>query len=179
MHDDGKITTRIVQCPFGTKSGRLRLQQILRRLDQHRVYTASNHAFDLLLIGVTQLRVRDVPERRQLRAGADTTQHPPPAIRRAVGVGRLPCDPRAGLRQLADSSADAVFTESGKVRAEGVGLDRIHSDLEVGIVNRTHDIGSGDVQDLVAALELLEVLQRQIILLQHGAHRPVSDHHAF
>ena len=43
----------------------------------------------------------------------------------------------------------------------------------------THDVGAGEVQDLVAALELLEVLQRQVMALQHGAHRPISDHDAF
>ena len=37
--------------------------------------------------------------------------------------------------------------------------------------------GSGDVEDLVAALEVLEVLERRILRLQHGAHRTAGHHH--
>ena len=40
------------------------------------------------------------------------------------------------------------------------------------------DVRSGDVQDLVAALELLEVLQRQIVALQHRSHGAIRNHHA-
>ena len=45
-------------------------------------------------------------------------------------------------------------------------------------MDRTHDVGAGDIQDLVTAFQLLEVLQGQVIALQHGAHR-ISDHDAF
>ena len=40
------------------------------------------------------------------------------------------------------------------------------------------DVGPGAVEHLVAALELLEVVQRQVVALQHRPHRPVADHHA-
>ena len=38
------------------------------------------------------------------------------------------------------------------------------------------DVRPRDVEDLVAALELLEVvLERRVAALQHGAHRPIGD----
>ncbi len=40
------------------------------------------------------------------------------------------------------------------------------------------DVRSGDVQDLVTALELLEVLQRQVVALQHRSHGAIRNHHA-
>jgi len=38
------------------------------------------------------------------------------------------------------------------------------------------DVWASQVQDFVAALELLEVLQRQIPALQHRAHGAIRDH---
>ena len=73
---------------------------------------------------------------------------------------------------------NAVLPQRGEISAEGVGLDRIDADAEVRVMNRPHDIWTGDVQDLVAALQLLKVLQRQVITLQHRPHSPVRDHDA-
>ena len=42
-------------------------------------------------------------------------------------------------------------------------------------MDRAHDVGAGDVEDLVAALVALEVVERQVVLLQHRAHRAVRD----
>jgi hypothetical protein len=44
-------------------------------------------------------------------------------------------------------------------------------------VDPADDVGAGGVQDLVAALETVEVGQGQFVALQHRAHRPVRDHH--
>ena len=54
-------------------------------------------------------------------------------------------------------------------------LDAVGADREVGVVDRAYDVGAGDVEDLVAALEALEVVQGQVVLLEHGAHRAVGD----
>ncbi|MNW59188.1 hypothetical protein D3C74_370930 [compost metagenome] len=40
------------------------------------------------------------------------------------------------------------------------------------------DVGSRDVEDLVAALELLVVLEARVLLLDHGPHGAVGDDHA-
>ncbi|GLU48874.1 hypothetical protein Nans01_32250 [Nocardiopsis ansamitocini] len=38
-----------------------------------------------------------------------------------------------------------------------------------------HDLGPGDVEDLVAALVSLKVVQTEVVRLEHGAHRTVGD----
>ena len=42
-------------------------------------------------------------------------------------------------------------------------------------MDRPHDVGPGHVEDLVAALVALEVVQRRVPGLQHRAHGPVGD----
>ena len=51
----------------------------------------------------------------------------------------------------------------------------VDPDREVGVVHRTHDVGAGDVEDLVAALVALEVVELQVVGLQHRAHGAVGD----
>ena len=51
--------------------------------------------------------------------------------------------------------------------------------VEVGVVDGADHVGPGDVEDLVAALEALEVVERQVRGLQHGAHRAVGDDDPF
>ncbi|CAM5414097.1 hypothetical protein STANM309S_01994 [Streptomyces tanashiensis] len=53
-----------------------------------------------------------------------------------VGVGGGAGDPGAGLGQLVHLALDAVLGERGQVRPEGVGLDVVHADREVGVVGR-------------------------------------------
>ncbi len=36
-----------------------------------------------------------------------------------------------------------------------------------------YDVGAGDVEDLVAPVQAVEVVERQVVLLQHRAHRSV------
>ena len=38
-----------------------------------------------------------------------------------------------------------------------------------------HGVRAGDVEDLVAALEILEVLEAEILVLQRGAHGTIAD----
>jgi hypothetical protein len=45
-------------------------------------------------------------------------------------------------------------------------------------VDRADDVGARGVQDLVAAFELLEVVQRGVLGLEHGAHPAVGHHDA-
>jgi hypothetical protein len=45
-------------------------------------------------------------------------------------------------------------------------------------VNGPDHIRPGEVQYLVAALEVVEVVQRQVVALQHRAHRTVGNHHS-
>ena len=96
-----------------------------------------------------------------------------PAVDQASAASRA--IRRAGLGQLVDAVLDAVLAEVAEVGAEGVGLDAVDADLEVGVVHRADDVGPGDVEDLVAALVALEVVEGGVGGLQHGAHGAVGD----
>ncbi len=116
------------------------------------------------------------PERRQLGARARPSRAPSaaaPACDQPSAASRAM--PGAGLAQLVDPVGDAVLAEVGEVGAERVGLDAVDAGLEVRVVDGAHDVRPGDVEDLVAALVALEVVQRQVVRLQHRAHRAVGD----
>ena len=155
--------------------GRLGLQQVLRGLDQDGVRAAGHEAGDLLLVGVAQHGVRGVAQARQLRPGTDRAEHPAlmPGCRPVVGDAAG--DRRPGLGQLEDAVGDPVLAQVGEVGAEGVRLDAVDTHGEVRVVHAGHELGPGDVEDLVAALVALEVVEARVGGLEHGAHRAVRD----
>ncbi len=160
--------------------GRLGLQQVLGGLDQQGVHPAVDETLRLLGERLLQeVRVGGVAEAGELGARTDRAEHPAhPAVLCLERLSGAPRDLGAGARELLDALLDAVVGEVGPVRAERVGLDRVDARLEIGGVDGLDDVGPRHVQDLVAALMLLEVLHRRSGFLQHGAHRPVGDHDA-
>ncbi len=75
-------------------------------------------------------------------------------------VGRLAGDAGRRPAKLVDALGDAVLAEVGEVGAEGVGLDAVDArprGRRRG--HAAHDVGPGDVEDLVAALVPLEVVE--------------------
>jgi hypothetical protein len=91
-------------------------------------------------------------------------------------VGDPPSDRGALLGQIPDPIRDVVVPEVRQVAAERVGLDRIGAGFEVVAVDRLDDIGPGVVEDLVAALKVVEVVEREIGRLQLSAHGAVAHH---
>ena len=169
----GSATPASASARLAPDDGGLRLEQVLRRLDEDRVRAAGDQPGHLLLVGVAQDGVGGVAQARQLRAGTDGAQHPARVGGRRPVVGDPAGDGRAGLGELVDALGDRVLPEVGQVRAEGVGLDAVDADGEVGVVHAGDQLGPGHVEDLVAALVPLEVVQRRVGGLEHGAHRPV------
>ncbi len=162
----------------GSYDGRLRLQQVLRRLHQQGVRAARDEPFGVAREAVPQRGVADVAEGGQLGARAHRTQHPArPAVPAGELVRRLAGDAGARLGQLEDPLGDVVLAQSGEVGAERVRLDAVDARVEVLGMHRTDDVGTGDVQDLVAALQLLEILEGRVLGLQHRAHGSVGHHH--
>src|SRR5690606_17484982 len=94
-----------------------------------------------------------------------------------VGVGGFAGDSGARLGQLEDALGDVVLGHRRVVGAEGVGLDAVHAGVEVRLVHGADDVGPGQVQDLVAALKVFEVLKSGVLGLEHGAHGSVGDDH--
>ena len=72
---------------------------------------------------------------------------------------------------------DPVLGQRDGKGAEGVGLDDIAPHLEVLGVQLAQDVGAGDGEQLVAALEVgsAEVVGREIAVLDAGAHGAVED----
>ena len=177
--DQRHLLAAAVHRPLGAEHRRLRLQQVLAGLDDDGVDAAVEHADDLLAVGVAQ-RLGTARGRASAAWCPDPTE---PSTNRgrpsaANSSASARASSRAGAGELLDPVGDVVLGEVGQVRAERVRLDRVHADLEVGAVDRPDDVGPGDVQDLVAALEAGEVVQRRVLRLQHRAHRAVGDHHA-
>ncbi|MPM45925.1 hypothetical protein SDC9_92617 [bioreactor metagenome] len=112
---------------------------------------------------------------RQLGAGPDAAEHPAGPLGGGPGVGGLPGDLRRRVRQLGDPVGDAVLPQRGEVGPEGVRLHGVRTGLEVRGVDLAQHVRPGHRQDLVAALVSLEVIQTEIVLLQHRAHCPVGD----
>ena len=162
----------------GPDDGGLRLQEVLGRLDQQGVHAAVQHRRGLLVVGVPQGGEVDVPEGGQFRPRSHRPQHEPGAFGRGVGVGGLAGDDGTGVGEFGDPVLLVVFTQVAVVGAERVGLDAVDTDVEVGVVDSPDDVGPGHVEDLVASFVALEVVERGIGRLKHGAHGTVGDEDA-
>jgi hypothetical protein len=156
---------------------RLRLQQVLGGLDEKGVRSPVDEPLGLQRERLLQVVVRRMAQRGQLRPGPHRAEDPPhPSVRRLGRLRPLASDRGALLGELGDAVVDAVVGEVRPVRAERVGLHCIHADRVVRVVDAGDDVRARDVQDLVAALEPLEIaLDRQLVALEHRAHRAVGD----
>ena len=161
--------------PAGADDRRFGLQQVLAGLDDQRVGAAAQQAGGVALVGVAELRERDVAERRQLRAGPHRAEHPARPAGAGGLVGRLPGQPRAALGEFLDPAGDPVLAEIAEVRAERVSADAVDPGVQVAVMDSPDDVRAGDVQDLVAAFVPGKVVDRDRAALQHGSHRAVGD----
>ncbi len=175
--DDRYLLAAVGHRALRADDRRLRLQQVLAGLDHDGVDAAVEHSGDLLLVGVAQQRVGRVPESGQFGARPDGAQHPAGPVGGGEGVGLGTGQRGRGQRELLDPVDDVVLGEVRPVGAEGVGLDRVDTDLEILPVHGADDVRPGDGQDLVAAVEAGVIVQRGVVGLQHGAHRAVRHDH--
>ena len=93
-------------------------------------------------------------------------------------VGHLAGDAGGGDVELVGPLGDAVLAErDGEERPERGRLDHVDADLEEGVVHPGDDVGPGDDEHLVAALEGLaaEVVRAQPEHLHVGAEGAVVD----
>ena len=111
--------------------------------------------------------------------GPDRADHEPgPVGRRAARrdlageLGRAPVD----LERLV---GDVVLVEHERERAERRGLDRVDADREELLVHLRDEVGPGEHELLVAALERLaaEVVGAEVLALHPGAERTVEHEH--
>src|ERR1700735_1481472 len=71
----------------------------------------------------------------------------------------LPGDARPRLGQFPDPIGDAVLAEIAEVRPKRVGADAVHPGREVPVMHGPDDVGPGYVENLVAALVPVEVIE--------------------
>ena len=165
--------------PAAGDHGRLHAQQVELGLDDEQVGPALEQAVGLHLVEVAQLGEADLAQRRRLGARADRAGHPPGVVRgREVG-GHLLGHPRRRHVDLVGAVGQVVLGQRHAEGAEGVGLEHVAADLEVAGVQLGDDVGPGDGQQLVAALERIapEVVGGEALGLQARAHAAVEDHH--
>ena len=109
------------------------------------------------------------PATKRLRSGVEK----PSATSRAM---------RALARAISWAAlGDVVLAERHAEGAEGVGLDHVGADLEVGGVQGGDHVGAGDAQDVGAALDGLAavVVEVEVLGLQPGAGGAVVHDDAF
>ena len=163
--------------PAAADHRRLHLQQVHARLDEEQVDAADEQPVRLLLVGVAQLGEPDVAEARQLRARTDRAGHVAGPAVGGVVVGHLAGDARRGDVELVGLVGDVVLGEDGREAAEARRLDGVDTDVEERGVHAGDDVGPGEAQHLVAALErdAAEVVGTEVEALHVRAERPVED----
>ena len=168
----GTSTTRRGHGPPAADHGGLGAEQVELRLHEEDIDAALEEAVGLHLVGVAQGGEADLAERGELGARADRAGH-----QAAVPVGHLAGNARGGQVELVGSLADAVLAERYGEGAEAGGLHDVDADLEEGVVHAGDDLGTGDDEQLVAALEGLtaEVVGAELERLDVRAEGAVVD----
>ncbi len=153
------------------------LQRVLAGLAQDHVGAACDQAGRLDLEGLLQALIADVAERGQAGAGADRADHETRAT--AAGLlDRLVRQHGGDAVDLERLVGEVELAERDRRAAEAVGLDRIGAGREIAAMDRAHQVGPAQVQDLGAVLVAPEiVLDREIAALDLGAHGAVEQQH--
>jgi hypothetical protein len=150
----------------------LDVARVLAGLDQQVVGAAGHEAQRLDAEVLDQLVEGDAagdgdrPRRRAHRTADEA--HPPRSVELGGGLARQRRRQAADLEGLVGES---VLAQHQRRRAERVGLDDVGTGREVEARQSAHDLGAGDAEMLVAALErrAAEVLGGQVEALERGA----------
>ena len=180
LHLQGDLATGRRHGLAGPDHRRLDGQQVEEGLDDDDVDAAVEQAPGLHLELVAQGGEADLAQRRELGARPDRSGHEPGMIGGGEAVGRLPGDAGPGQVDLVGPVSHVVLTQSGWKTTEGARLDDVDAHLQEAGVELTDDVGPGDDQHLVAALEGFapEIVRREVPLLDAGAERAVIDEDA-
>jgi len=153
----------------------LHLEQVLAGLDDQRVRSTGDQASGVLPVRVPQRGVRGVSEGGQLRARPDRAEDEARLLRRRIRVGGGAGQPGARLGQLPDTPLDAVFGEVREVSTKCVCFHTVCAHGQVCLMHAANSVRPSHVEDFVAALQSVEVVEGQVCRMQHRAHRPVGD----
>jgi len=102
-------------------------------------------------------------------------------------VADFPGQPGSLEIQLIDQFGEVVIRLGHRRGVEGVGLDNVRTRLQIGGVDAPDNLGLGEEQQIVVALQIVGVVPEalapviglaQAMTLDHGAHGPVQDEDA-
>jgi len=180
LHHQRDGAARVAHRPAARDDRGLGLEQVVDGLDEQHVGAPFEQPRGLDLVVVAQRRERDRAERGQPGAGPDGADHEPGALRRRELGRDLLGDARRGDVEVERDVRDAVLGEDQPEGAEGRGLDRVDTRLEVLAVHPGDQVGPGEHEVLVAPLELgtAEVVRAEVLRLHPGAERAVEQEHA-
>ena len=158
--DHGQARVHLPEHVLDRPQRRLRLEQVLARLDLEHIDAALDQPPRLLPVALDQFVVVDVPQRGQLRS----RPHRPEAV--AGPLRRRELVPQAAelLRRepvdLAHAILDVVLGEHDPVRPERGRVDRVAAGRVEAPLDAFQQLRLGDGQVLVAAVEPVVVLGR-------------------
>ena len=95
-------------------------------------------------------------------------------------VGGLARKFRGAPADLVRLLAEPILGKHDRRAAERIRFDDVRPGFEIFAVDSQHHVRPGDHEILVAAFQMraAEILRRQVLLLQHGAHRAIQDEDA-
>jgi len=178
-----------------TEDGRFGVERVEDGLDQQQVGPAIHQTAGGFGVGRGQLVEGDVARAGVVDIGRDgggavggaerpSNEARPRRVAPLHLVARLDGQPGGGDVHLVGQPRHAVIAQRNGVGVEGVGLDEVCARLQVSQVDGTDDVGLGQHQQVVVALEVTgpvgealaaEVSLAQPVLLDHCAHRAVED----
>ena len=154
---------------------RLHVARVLRRFEEEQVGAALQQPDRLRPVGGDQLVEGDAAGDGD---GLRRRPHRPRDEPRAGELRRrFAGDPCGRLVEFDRAVLQAVLGEHGRHSPERVRRDDVGLRGEVGLVDAADDVGPGDDEVLVAALEIgpAEILRGEVRLLEHRPHRAVDD----
>ncbi len=173
----------------------LRIERVEDRLDDEEVHAALDQPVGRLAVGRHEIVEPDIPgtgvgDVRRDGRGPVRRADRPTDVARTAGLARLeriggfPGESGRGHVDLADDGLEAVVGLGDRGRGEGVRLDDVRAGLEIGVVDRSDDVGPGQREEVVVPAQVArmtgetfaaEVGLGQPVALDHRAHRAVHD----
>ena len=186
----------LVEDRLDREQGGLGVERVEDGFNEQRVDAAVEESVDLFAVGLDDLVPRDGPEigavdvgrhreraiERTDRAGDETAA----AGRGGLGLGGGAAgDGGGGEVDVAHEGLELVVGLRNRGGVEGVRFDQVGAGGEIRGVNLLDDVGAREAEQVVVALEIVrmsgetfaaEVGLRQVVALDHRAHRAVEDH---
>ena len=162
----GNRIAMLIEILLDRKESGLGIQRIENGLHQQQIHAAFDQAIDRFGVGCNEVVVTDVAEAgivdigRQGRRAVGRAEGPGDESRlvgclRSPCIGTLPREPGCRKIDLADAIFEPVVCLRNAGGVERIGLDDIGAGVEEIIVDRPDDVGSGQDEQVVVALEIV------------------------